>query len=308
MSRFKDAMRDKAFVEALEADGLPSLYPTRPSWAFVPGFAVQLMKKKELTKAFLRTGLEPGRSQQNNDHAWSHVKLLAARQRLATPGMLALPGYWISTVFNPAGCNLDEYMISCHFQDDTARISVDDFMRAVSSFEGVYFGWDAGPKCPPEARRCDNTACNAITPCVCACGESYCSRACLKTNWKAHAPLCHAVHQNNQLAYEVLNMYEFGYAGPAARRGPDAPPRANKWLCSVCAAPGARFQCKGRGVPGIPQFLKNAGPYTWPYCKLRYCGRWCQEVGWRGGHKRYCPTIPKKATLVVTPRLHEELG
>ena len=29
-------------------------------------------------------------------------------------------------------------------------------------------------------------------------------------------------------------------------------------------------------------------------CKTRYCGRDCQKLHWKGGHKEFCPVIKRR--------------
>ena len=119
------------------------------------------------------------------------------------------------------------------------------------------FGPDAGANVPPEARCCD--CCGAVTPCVCACGVSFCSRACLKEAWPEHAPSCAVVFKNGPVAYTTLNEREFGDA-----RGPDDRPVSES--CAHCGVRGATSRCSR--------------------CRqVVYCGRACQAAAW-GRHRK----------------------
>ena len=121
------------------------------------------------------------------------------------------------------------------------------------------FGFGAAAAVPPEARCCD--CCGAVTPCVCACGVSFCSRACLKEAWPEHAPSCAVVFKNGPVAYTTLNEREFGDA-----RGPDERPVSES--CAHCGVRGATSRCSR--------------------CrKVVYCGRACQAAAW-GRHRKLC--------------------
>ncbi|KAJ1447922.1 hypothetical protein M885DRAFT_541075 [Pelagophyceae sp. CCMP2097] len=126
-------------------------------------------------------------------------------------------------------------------------------------FRDLTYAPDAGAACPPEAKLCDH--CGCVTACQCACGESFCSRACLAAEWKKHAGICSTVYENGTIAYTWFNQAEFG-----DERGPAAAPKGNALCCSVCGVSGARSRC--------------------PQCRAAYCGKWCQKVDWKTrGHK-----------------------
>jgi hypothetical protein len=45
-------------------------------------------------------------------------------------------------------------------------------------------------------RKCDFKDCGKVTTGECLCGEAYCSRACQKSNWTDHRPICAQVLDN----------------------------------------------------------------------------------------------------------------
>ena len=229
---------DAAFAEALEEDGLPPLYPNQPRWAFEDG----------------RGGAEAEAfAQRRSDAAFAHVKLLARRHR----GKKQPPGDW-RALLATAGLRPSE-PTSKIFKDTKTPISVDTFMGELVRTNQLAFGPDAGVNVPPEARCCDR--CGAVTPCVCACGVSFCSRACLKEAWPEHAPSCAVVFKNGPVAYTTLNEREFGDA-----RGPDDRPASES--CAHCGVRGATSRCSR--------------------CrKVVYCGRACQAAAW-GRHRKLC--------------------
>ena len=48
-----------------------------------------------------------------------------------------------------------------------------------------------------------------------------------------------------------------------------------------------RFQCAQCAAP-----LEHNAPRC--ICKTRYCGRQCQKLHWKGGHKELCPVIKRR--------------
>ena len=153
----------------------------------------------------------------------------------------------------------------------------------------------AGRHCPPNAKLCE--ACGVPTSCQCACGESYCSRACLRAAWRKHAPVCYVVarrvdiietrvaatpwvrrgssvdaldrtraqvYDNGRIAYEIFNRLEFG-----PHRGPETKPSPKQRVCASCGDGGAKSRCQR--------------------CKaVVYCSRACQLKHWKSGHKESC--------------------
>ena len=234
---FDKTLEDKAFAAALEEDGLPPLYPNQPRWAFEDGHGAE-------REAF---------AQRRSDAAFAHVKLLARRHR----GKTQPPGDW-RALLATAGLRPSEPTHKI-FKDPKTPISVDAFMGELVRTNQLAFGPDAGANVPPEARCCDR--CGAVTPCVCACGVSFCSRACLKEAWPEHAPSCAVVFKNGPAAYTTLNEREFGDA-----RGPAERPISES--CAHCGVRGATSRCSR--------------------CRrVVYCGRACQAAAW-GRHRKLC--------------------
>eukprot|EP01036_Dinobryon_divergens_P031172 gene31172-40530_t len=56
----------------------------------------------------------------------------------------------------------------------------------------------------PIPRKCDE--CNKPCTSECMCGESFCSRACLKKSWGSHKSICEAVFENASLEVLLTNM------------------------------------------------------------------------------------------------------
>lgn len=236
---------DEAFAQALE-DGLPPLYPRQPRWAFEDGYAAKLCDEN-VGAAF---------AQRRSHAAFAHVKLLARQHR----GKTQPPCDWRS-LLSKAGLRPSE-PTSKIFSDVKTPISVDAFMSELVKNNQLSFGPDAGVNVPPEARCCDH--CGMITPCVCACGASFCSRACLKDAWSQHAPSCAVVFKNGPVAYTKLNAWEFESA-----RGPVDRPLHE--VCGMCGIKGARARCQR--------------------CrKVWYCGRACQAQHW-ARHKKSCENV-----------------
>ena len=251
---FAAVRADTEFAKALERDGLPALYPRPARWALDDAALSRVAAQMGTPPHVIRMVAGAAVSQRRNDAAYKHLCLLVKRAAAAPKRS---PRDWRDALLTPAGAGVED---RCLAGAGDGPVDANGFMRLV--FRELSYAPDAGAACPPEAKLCDH--CGCVTACQCACGESFCSRACLAATWKDHAGICYTIHDNGELGYTVFNKLEFG-----EERGPAAAPRANALCCSVCGVGGARSRC--------------------PQCRAAYCGKWCQKLDWRTrGHKAKC--------------------
>lgn len=245
----EQVMAHDEFRATLESDGLPTLYSRAPRWPWNFEHLRTLTARMGPDAALVNTFCQNAARQRQKDAAYKHVCLLLDRQGET----IRSAREWSALVLAPAAVSVPASVIT------GTQMTAYDFMGLVQ--QHLEYAPFAGIHCPPEAKLCKH--CKAITTCECACGENFCSRSCLKKEWKHHAPVCWMIYDNGLLAAAVHQRFEFA----THERGPPGPPKRNKLSCTTCHKKGPKLKCSK--------------------CDVSYCSRYCQRLDW-ASHKLSC--------------------
>lgn len=177
----------------LTKDGLPPLYPSGPRWVFDDKLQAQLTANLKLAPQVLDMMLGPTIHQRKLDSCWRCF--VASCDALAAVDAQAInpARRWVEELLTPSGWQLSAI--------PAGEMTAGEFklfvLRAMQN--GTLSLLPTAGSAPREAPgKCDHCG----KPCVseCICGEHFCSRECLRKDWKAHRSMCE----------QVVEQAEFG--------------------------------------------------------------------------------------------------
>ena len=194
-------------------DGVPPLWPKAPTWPSDKRLKERLTEELSSTAKLPVQILEmlcTGR-QRRSDECWGHLVYLV--RQYDSNGNCKIYLLLIHCFFSPNNIKyfrlekktIDEWakllLPTCGFCDGrflikrSSLVTAQNFIKEYSkimTLSEVYIRPQV-----PIPRKCDE--CNKPCTSECMCGESFCSRACLKKSWGSHKSICEAVFENASL-------------------------------------------------------------------------------------------------------------
>ena len=184
---------DPEFEEQLEFDGLPCLWPHPPNWQINDEIRNKLIQRFSLFQvpAFLFTS-----DQRKMDDRFIHMNYIADN----IPEDIVLSSKeWAERILVPSGWNPPPGL------SDKDVVTKEAFFKSCGNGTAGGMATEYTRPKIPIPRKCDN--CKKECMSVCACGEAYCSRKCLRENWKDHKRICATIYDNNRMN-QVLTKLE----------------------------------------------------------------------------------------------------
>ena len=183
---------NQEFEKQLQTDGLPCLWPHAPNWQIDDKIRNKLIQRLNMgVPEFVFRS-----DQRRMDDRFIHMNYIADN---IPKDVILSSKEWAERILVPSGWNPPPGL------SDKDTVTKEAFFKSCGNGTAGGMANDYTRPKIPIPRKCDHCKMECMS--VCACGEAYCSRKCLRENWKDHKRICATVYDNNRMN-QVLTKFE----------------------------------------------------------------------------------------------------